>query len=242
MTAEKALSELTCFKAYDIRGRVPDELDEALARRIGRAYAELLSPRRVVVGRDVRLSSPALCAALADGLCDGGADVHDIGLCGTEEVYFATFAEGMDGGIMVTASHNPRDYNGLKLVREGARPISGDSGLFALRDLAAAGNSTPAATPGTVWPLDTRGKYVQHLLGYIDPARLRPLKVVANAGNGCAGPVLERLAARLPLTFVTLHPEPPGVRAPRRGWRRGSLGGVDWECRWESCRPARGGF
>ena len=180
---------LTCFKAYDIRGRLPDELNEDIAYRIGRAYAEILQPAGVVVGRDVRLSSDALCQALSRGLNDGGADVFDIGLCGTEEVYYATFAEGMDGGIMVTASHNPMDYNGMKLVREGSKPISGDSGLQTIQELAAR-NLFPLPTrQGAVTPLDIRGKYVAHLLGYVDRGTLKPLKVVVNAGNGCAGPV-----------------------------------------------------
>lgn len=138
---------LTCFKAYDIRGRVPDELNDELAWRIGRAYAEEIQPGKVVVGRDVRLESPMLAQALMRGLTDGGVDVIDIGLCGTEEVYFQTFhrqAQGVGGGIMVTASHNPKGYNGMKLVREGARPISGDSGLYAIRDRALLLPSPPA--------------------------------------------------------------------------------------------------
>ena len=140
--------ERACFKAYDIRGRIPDELNPDLARRIGRAYAEFLQPRKVVVGRDVRLTSEELCRSLAEGLMAGGADVFDIGLCGTEEVYFATFHEKMDGGIMVTASHNPMDYNGMKLVREGSRPVSGDSGLDRIRDLALGDRFSPAARRG----------------------------------------------------------------------------------------------
>ncbi len=152
--AEATMStELACFKAYDIRGRIPDELNEDLAYRIGRAYAALLQPRRVAVGHDVRLTSPALSAAVAKGLLDGGADVLDIGLCGTEEIYFAAFHHRLDGGIMVTASHNPMDYNGMKLVREQAKPISGDSGLFAIRDLAARGEISRIQTarqPGSI--------------------------------------------------------------------------------------------
>jgi phosphomannomutase len=201
---------LSCFKAYDIRGRLPDELNEDVAYRIGRAYAEFLQPQRVVVGRDVRLSSEGLCRALARGLTEGGADVFDIGLCGTEEVYFATFAEGMDGGIMVTASHNPIDYNGMKLVREGSKPISGDSGLQAIRDLAAGGRFSAASRTGVVAPLDTRGDYIRHLLGYVDRAALKPLKVVVNAGNGCAGPVIDALEAHLPCEFIKVHHEPDG--------------------------------
>ena len=124
-----------CFKAYDIRGRVPDQLNPELAYKIGRAYAQFIRPFTVVVGRDVRLSSSELSRSLSEGLNDGGADVIDIGLCGTEEVYFQTFHRGVDGGIMVTASHNPADYNGLKLVREGSRPISSDTGLLKIKKL-----------------------------------------------------------------------------------------------------------
>jgi phosphomannomutase/phosphomannomutase/phosphoglucomutase len=202
---------LTCFKAYDLRGRLPDELNEDIAYRIGRAYAEFLQPARVVVGRDVRLSSESLCRALSEGLTDGGADVFDIGLCGTEEVYFATFAEGMDGGIMVTASHNPMDYNGMKLVREESKPISGDSGLQTIQELAARNSFPSVARKGTVTPIDTRGKYVSHLLGYVDPEALKPLKVVVNAGNGCAGPVIDALEPHLPFEFIKLHHEPDGT-------------------------------
>lgn len=205
------MTNLTCFKAYDIRGRLPDELNEDIAYRIGRAYAEYLRPGRVVVGRDVRLSSAALCDALAAGLMEGGTDVFDIGLCGTEEIYFATFAEDMDGGIMVTASHNPTDYNGMKLVRQGARPISGDSGLHAIWELAQCNQFAAAGQPGTRTVLDTRARYVEHLLGYIDRQQLRPLRIVVNAGNGCAGPVLDRLQEVLPFEFIKVHHEPDGT-------------------------------
>lgn len=205
-----AMMTLPCFKAYDIRGRLPDELNEDIAYRIGRAYAELLAPQRVVVGRDVRLSSESLCQALANGLADGGADVFDLGLCGTEEIYFATFAEKMDGGIMVTASHNPMDYNGMKLVRGESRPISGDSGLNDIRDLAARNLFKTSPRRGAITSLDTKEQYVQHLLGYVDLAFLRPLKIVVNAGNGCAGPVIDRLAPRLPFEFIRVHHQPDG--------------------------------
>jgi len=202
---------LNCFKAYDIRGRLPDELNEDIAYRIGRAYAEFLGPRRVVVGRDVRLSSEALCRALAEGLTDGGADVFDIGLCGTEEIYFATFAEEMNGGIMVTASHNPMDYNGMKLVREGSKPISGDTGLHDIRDLAEMNRFPLTAKKGRITPLDIKGKYIAHLLTYVDASALKPLKVVVNAGNGCAGPVIDLLESHLPFEFIRLHHEPDGA-------------------------------
>ncbi len=202
--------ELSCFKAYDIRGRLPDELNEEIAWRIGRAYAAWLKPERVVVGRDVRLSSEALAAALTRGLTEGGADVTDIGLCGTEEVYFVTDYGRFDGGIMVTASHNPIDFNGMKLVREGARPISGDSGLDRIRELAAGGDFPAAERTGRVEQESFRGPYVRHLLGYLNSTELRPLKVVANPGNGCAGPVLRLLEAQLPFEFIPVHFEPDG--------------------------------
>ncbi len=204
------MQPLTCFKAYDVRGRVPDQLNENIAWRIGRAYAQALRPREVVVGFDVRLSSPALAAALTRGLTEGGADVIDIGLCGTEEVYFQTFHRGAGGGIMVTASHNPIDYNGLKLVREGARPISGDTGLDAIRALTERGGFAPAARIGTVRTDTDKRAYVQHLLGYVDPAVLKPLKIVADAGNGGAGRVIDALEPFLPFEFVKVRHEPDG--------------------------------
>lgn len=201
---------LTCFKAYDVRGRMPDQLNEAIAYRIGRAYADYVKPRRVAVGQDMRLSSPALAKALMDGLMAQGVDCFDIGLCGTEEVYFATFHEKLDGGIMVTASHNPPDYNGLKFVREDARPLSGDSGLPEIQALAEADRFVAAATPGTTRPLEVRSAYVAHLLRFIDRAALKPLRLVVNAGNGCAGPVIDALAEHLPFEVIRLNHEPDG--------------------------------
>ena len=203
--------DLACFKAYDIRGRIPDELNEELAWRIGRAYAQLLQPRRVAVGHDVRLSSPALSAAVADGLLDGGADVMDIGLCGTEEIYFAAFHHQLDGGIMVTASHNPMDYNGMKLVREQAKPISGDSGLFAIRDRAARGGFPESKQRGSLEHRPDKSAYIAHLLNYVDPGVLEPLKIVVNAGNGGAGPIIDALEPHLPFRFVKIHHEPDGT-------------------------------
>ncbi len=202
--------ELRCFKAYDVRGRVPDELNEELARRIGRATADVLGPGPVVLGRDIRLSSPGLQAALADGLMAAGRDVIDIGLGGTEEVYFQTFHLGAAGGIMVTASHNPMDYNGLKLVREGARPISGDSGLFDIRDAAARGEFQDAPERGQMSEHHDKSAFVEHLLGYVDRAALKPLKIVVNAGNGGAGLVIDQLAPHLPFEFIRIQHEPDG--------------------------------
>ncbi|MEA3348332.1 MAG: phosphomannomutase [Pseudomonadota bacterium] len=199
-----------CFKAYDIRGRVPDELNEELAYRLGRAFTAFLKPAKVAVGWDVRPSSRALAATLARGLNDGGAEVLELGLCGTEEVYFATFHYRLDGGIMVTASHNPGDYNGMKLVRHESRPLSGDYGLPQIEELVRAGQFPSSLTCGQVTPLDFRPAYIKHLLGYIDLDCLKPLKVVVNAGNGCAGIVLDELEARLPFSMIKLLNEPDG--------------------------------
>ena len=202
---------MNCFKAYDIRGRVPEELNEEIAYRIGRAYAALIQPKRVVVGRDIRLSSAALCSSLAKGFTDSGVDVFDIGICGTEEVYFATFHEKMDGGVMVTASHNPMDYNGMKLVREGSRPISGDTGLFDIKDLVARNDFAPPGKKGSVHHLEVERSYLSHLLNYVEVPALSPLKVVANAGNGCAGRVIDLLEKELPFSFIKVHHEPDGT-------------------------------
>jgi phosphomannomutase len=204
------VTELTCFKAYDVRGRVPDQLNEAIARRIGRAYAQVIEPRQVVVGHDIRLSSEAIKAALVQGLVEQGVDVYDIGLCGTEEIYFATSHAGMDGGIAVTASHNPKDYNGMKFVREDSRPISGDTGLFDIRALAECDEFQPAAHPGQVHQLDTSAAYIRHLLSYVEVAALKPLKIVVDAGNGGAGRVVDLLEPHLPFEFIRLHHEPDG--------------------------------
>ncbi|RLA60702.1 MAG: phosphomannomutase [Gammaproteobacteria bacterium] len=204
------MQEITCFKAYDVRGRVPDQLNEDIARRIGRAYAEVVKPRQVVVGHDIRLTSEAIKAAVTQGLLEQGVDVYDIGLCGTEEIYFATSHAGMDGGIAITASHNPKDYNGMKFVREESRPISGDTGLFDIKELAEQDQFTPAQQPGRLHPLDTSDAYVQHLLSYVDVASLKPLKIVVDAGNGGAGQVIDLLEPHLPFEFIKLHHEADG--------------------------------
>ncbi len=201
------MNPAAAFKAYDIRGRVPDELNETVAYRLGRAYADQLQARRVVLGRDIRHSSETLLKALALGLNHGGAEVFDLGLCGTEEVYFATFHAGFDGGIMVTASHNPIDYNGMKLVRAGAQPISGDSGLRELQRAVESSTATPRGQ-AQLKPLDLRADYVRHLLGYVDVAALKPLKIVVNAGNGTAGLVVDALSPHLPFELIRVHHEP----------------------------------
>ena len=205
------MRKLTSFKAYDIRGRIPEEIDEQLACDIGRAYAQFVQPRKVAVGHDIRLTSPNLAAALARGLMQCGVDVFDIGLCGTEGIYFATSAERLDGGIMVTASHNPPHYNGMKLVRAESRPISADTGLKEIRASIEEGRlPAPAARVGTARPLDVRERYVEHLLGYVDRRKLEKLKVVVNAGNGGAGLVLDQLEPHLPFELVKIQHEPDG--------------------------------
>ncbi len=206
------MSHLPCFKAYDIRGRVPEELDHRLAYRIGRAYAEYLGPRRVAVGRDMRLSSEGLVDALTAGLMETGVEVVDLGLCGTEQVYFYTAFLRLDGGIMVTASHNPPDYNGMKFVREEARPISGDTGLRDIEALTASERlAPPSERQGTRVYQESLGDYVKHLLSYVDREQLRPLKVVTNPGNGCAGPVIDALESHLPFRFIKICHEPDGT-------------------------------
>ena len=204
------MQKITCFKAYDVRGRVPEDLDEQIAYRIGRAYAEFLSPRRVAVGRDIRLSSPSLVAALERGLTESGVDVLDIGVGGTEMAYFATFHLELDGGIMVTASHNPPNYNGMKMVREQSRPISADTGLQAIRAIAERGDFKAPKRQGSVQSTDIRKDYIAHLLSYVDRAALRPLKIVVNAGNGGAGPIVDLLEPHLPFEFIKLHHSPDG--------------------------------
>ena len=201
------------FKAYDIRGRIPDSLNEQLAFRIGQAYAAVIQPNGpVAIGRDMRLSSPGLAIAVAEGLKQSGLDTVDIGLCGTELVYHAASRPGMGGGIMVTASHNPADYNGMKMVRELAIPISADTGLKQIEDLlvreaepAVADTSAGQTSSEDVYP-----GYVERMLASIQIDRIKPLKVVVNAGNGCAGPAFDEIARALPLEVTRLHHEPDG--------------------------------
>jgi phosphomannomutase len=205
------MKKITCFKAYDVRGRVPEELDEDIAYRIGRGYAAFVKPRTVAVGCDIRKSSPALMAALVKGLTDSGVDVLDIGVGGTELSYFATFSRKLDGGIMITASHNPTNYNGMKFVREESRPISADNGLQDIRALAEAGEfGPPVAARGTVRQVDVKPDYIEHLLSYVDIPALAPLKIVVNAGNGGAGPIVDLLEPHLPFKFIKVFHEPDG--------------------------------
>ncbi|QGN38803.1 O9 family phosphomannomutase RfbK [Klebsiella oxytoca] len=212
------MAKLSCFKAYDIRGELGEELNEDIAYRIGRAYGEFLKPETIVVGGDVRLTSESLKLALAQGLIDAGTDVLDIGLSGTEEIYFATFHLGVDGGIEVTASHNPMNYNGMKLVRENAKPISGDTGLRDIQRLAEENQFAPvdASRRGTLRQISILQAYVDHLMGYVNLASFtRPLKLVVNSGNGAAGHVIDEVekrfvAAGVPVTFVKVHHQPDG--------------------------------
>ena len=211
------MDKLTCFKAYDIRGQLGTELDESVAYRIGRAYAEFLKPKNVVLGGDIRLTSESLKAALSEGIRDAGADVLDIGMVGTEQVYFATSHLQADGGIEVTASHNPIDYNGMKPIREGSRPISSDTGLLEIKRMAEENDFSPidAARRGGYTQVSIMQEYLDHLCGYVDLPAIKPIKLVMNAGNGAAGPVVDAIEARfkslqLPIEIIKIHNTPDG--------------------------------
>lgn len=210
------MSDLTCFKAYDVRGRLGIDLDENIARRIGRAFAEVLGARRVVVGRDCRASSESLCTALVEGLMAAGVEVLDLGLAGTEEMYFATTHFDADGGIEVTASHNPMDYNGMKLVGRGSAPLDPKGALAEIKALAESEDFAEPKAGGSHAPAEgARAAYVDRVLSFVDIAALRPLKILVNAGNGTAGPTFDAIAEALiargaPLSFLRLHHEPDG--------------------------------
>ena len=208
-------TELSCFKAYDIRGKLGSELNEDIAYRIGRAYGQFLNPTTVVVGGDIRLSSDALKQALANGLLDSGVAVIDLGMPGTEEIYFAPQNLAVDGGIEVTASHNPRDYNGMKLVRDNGKPISGDSGLNEIKQLVALNQFTPVTKRGRLSRGDNLAPYIDHLMSYIKPQNIRRLKLVVNAGNGAAGHVIDAIEAQfkqlgIEVEFIKVHHQPDG--------------------------------
>jgi phosphomannomutase len=199
------------FKAYDVRGIYPDEIDEAGAEAVGRAYVEQFEPRRIAVGRDMRLSSPQMQAAVIRGAAAAGADVLDLGLVGTEMLYFAVGSLGLDGGVAVTASHNPKDYTGMKIVRRGALPVGGDSGLLEIRDRAASAAAAPGdPTPGAVEPYDVWPAYVDRVMSFVDVSAIRPLRVVIDAANGMAGAMLPPLLDRLPIDAVRCFFEPDG--------------------------------
>jgi len=201
---------IDCFKAYDIRGRIPDQLNPDVVYRIANAMAEYLDAKRIVLGRDIRLTSKELADAVAAGLTDAGVEVLDIGLGGTEMVYFATGHLQADGGIMVTASHNPADYNGLKLVREESRPISGDTGLLDIRKIAERSKRMVGDRKGRRETVDIEQAYLDKLLSFVDVGELQPLKIVVNAGNGGAGLVIDQIESQLPFEFVKIHHEPDG--------------------------------
>ena len=210
------MTRLTCFKAYDVRGKLGEELNEEIAYRIGRAFAQHIQAKRVVVGGDIRLTSDALKQALTKGIMDTGADVIDIGMTGTEEIYFAAFHLDVDGGIEVTASHNPINYNGMKFVGRGASPISGDSGLKEIQHLAETQDFEPTTTGGLLSQTSILDAYIEHLFGYINTAELKPLKLVVNAGNGAAGHVIDAIEAcfklqGVPVEFIKIHHEADGT-------------------------------
>ncbi|WIF77152.1 phosphomannomutase CpsG [Citrobacter braakii] len=209
------MDELTCFKAYDIRGEVGVNLTPDIAFRIGRAYAAWHHPRRVVIGADIRLSSESLKSAVTDGLISSGVDVIDLGLSGTEEIYFATRELRADGGIQITASHNPAQYNGMKLVREEARPISNDNGLLEIKALAERNDFAPIVHRGSLIPYDNRPAWIACLLRFLQHPPTRPLRIVTNAGHGTVGPALDAIAdglarAGVQIEFIRLHHQPDG--------------------------------
>ncbi len=198
------------FKAYDVRGIYPAELDEEGAYAVGRAYVEQFEPKQIAVGRDMRLSSPSMAKAVMEGAADGGADVLDIGLVGTEMVYFAVGELGLDGGVMVTASHNPKEYTGMKIVRAGALPVGGDSGLMEIRDRALIGFGKPQQH-GEIREEDIWPEYVLRVLSFVDLDEVKPLKVVIDAANGMAGVMLPPILERIPIEATPYFFEPDGT-------------------------------
>ncbi len=209
------MNKLTCFKAYDIRGKLGTELNEEIAYKIGRAYGQIYQPKTVVIGCDIRLSSEGLKQATIRGLNDAGVNVLDLGMTGTEEVYFGAFHLDVQGGIEVTASHNPMDYNGMKLVRENARPISADTGLKEIQALAESGEFIEVVQKGYTEQYNILPEFIDHLMTYIDPAKIHPIKLVMNAGNGAAGHVVDAIEQKfqqlqIPVEFIKIHNEADG--------------------------------
>ncbi len=210
------MTKLSCFKAYDIRGKLGDELNSNIAYRIGRAYGEYIKPKEVVVGGDIRLTSNELKHSLSEGLMDAGVNVIDLGMTGTEEIYFATSHLKVDGGIEVTASHNPIDFNGMKLIREDSKPISGDTGLKAIQTLAEKNDFQSVDKKGTLKTQSCMAPYIEHLFTYIDTKNLKPIKLVVNAGNGAAGPVIDAIEKgfkdqKIPVEFIKVNHQPDGT-------------------------------
>lgn len=249
------------FKAYDLRGKVPEELNTELAYRIGYVFAKMLKAKKVVVGRDIRLSGETLANDLFRGLIDAGCDVVDIGLCGTEMVYFSTTLLQADGGIMITASHNPKEYNGMKFVGYGSKPISSDTGLFELRYMVLVKDFTITefSKKGTILKKDILKDYVEHILSYIDKDKLKEFTIVVNAGNGGAGNVLDELEKHLPFNFIKINHQadgnfPNGVPNPLLPERRSDTAkavlehkaalGVAWDGDYDRCFlfDEKGGF
>ena len=204
------------FKAYDIRGKLDSEINTTFAKKVGQAFATSISPKQVVVGADIRLTSENLKNSVVEGLSQQGVDVVDIGLAGTEEIYFATSHLNLDGGIEVTASHNPMDYNGMKLVREDSKPIGADTGLIEIEELVCANQFEASIEKGSVTKVSIRDEYIEHLLTYINLKNIKPLKIVANSGNGTAGPTIDALEAafeklNVPIELIKIHHEPDGL-------------------------------
>ncbi len=210
------MTKLTCFKAYDVRGKLGSELNEDIAYKIGRAYGQIYQPKTIVVGCDIRLSSEGLKQATIKGLNDAGVNVLDLGMTGTEEVYFGAFHLDVQGGIEITASHNPMDYNGMKLVRENARPISADTGLKQIQALAETENFIEASKKGSTEKYNILPEFIEHLMTYIDPAKISPMKLVMNAGNGAAGHVVDAIEDKfkhlnVPIEFIKINNEADGT-------------------------------
>lgn len=212
--------KLSCFKAYDIRGKIPDDLNEEMAYQIGLAYSRIIKPGTIIVGCDVRLESPMITKAVIEGLLDSGTNVINIGVCGTEEVYFHTFSrenEGVGGGIMVTASHNPKGHNGMKMVKSGSRPMSGADDLQDIHDIVVSIRNGQIDISSLIAPnkggqvfAEDKSEYIKHILGYINTDNLKPLKIVVNPGNGPAGSIIKLLEKHLPCEFIYIHEQPDG--------------------------------
>lgn len=203
------INEISCFKAYDVRGRIPSELNEDVAFRIGVGIASYFSAQSVVIGYDIRPSSIDILEALTKGINSKGAKVFSIELCGTEEIYFATNYLNTDAGVMITASHNPADYNGLKIVGKGAKPVSIDSGLGEIKRIAESSEVLPQIN-SDIEVVDIKSEYIQKLMGFINPDLIKPMRVLTNAGNGCAGPILDMLEDHLPVQFTKIQNQPDG--------------------------------
>ena len=200
------------FGAYDIRGKYPESINQELAYRVGRVFPEIFNAKKVAIAHDIRLSSPTISDALARGLTEAGCDVYDLGQCGTEFIYFATSFKNLDGGIMITASHNPQEYNGLKFVKKESRPISSSDGLFDIKDAVEdeSRDWSHRKATGTIYKIDVMQDYIKRLLSYVDVKNLKPFKIVINTGNGLAGPIINELEKFLPFEIIKIHNDPDG--------------------------------